>query len=58
METLERSLALAEVEEEEITPETAAVLDRSCASLARGESIPHDEILSHDMILRCGPDGR
>jgi hypothetical protein len=39
-----RSLALAPVEEEEITPETAAALDRARASLARGEGIPHDEI--------------
>ena len=33
------------VEEEEITPETAAALDRARASLARGEGIPHEEIL-------------
>jgi hypothetical protein len=32
------------VEEEEITPETAAALDRARASLARGEGIPHDEL--------------
>ena len=42
---LARSLALAPVEEEKITPETAAALDRSRASLARGEGIPHEEIL-------------
>ena len=45
MEPLARSLALAAVEEEEITPETAARIDRARASLARGEGIPHDEIL-------------
>jgi hypothetical protein len=45
VEPLARSLALAEVEPEEITPETAAALDRARASLARGEGIPHDEIL-------------
>ncbi len=45
VEPLARSLALASVEEEEITPETAAALDRARASLARGEGIPHDEIL-------------
>jgi hypothetical protein len=45
VEPLLRSLALAPVEEEEITPETAAALDRARASLARGEGIPHDEIL-------------
>jgi len=45
VEPLARSLAMAPVEEEEITPETAAALDRARASLARGERIPHDEIL-------------
>jgi hypothetical protein len=45
VEPLSRSLALADVEEEEITPETAAALDRARASLARGEGIPHEEIL-------------
>jgi hypothetical protein len=39
------SLAAALVEEEEITAETAAALDRARASLARGEGIPHEEIL-------------
>ena len=42
---LSRSLALAPVEEEEITVETAAALDRARGSLARGEGIPHEEIL-------------
>jgi hypothetical protein len=45
VEPLSRSLALAPVEDEEITPETAAALDRARASLARGEGIPHEEIL-------------
>jgi hypothetical protein len=45
VEPLVRSLALAAVEEEELAPETAAALDRARASLARGEGIPHDEIL-------------
>jgi len=45
VEPLARSLALAPVEEEEITPETAAALDCARASLARGEGIPHEEIL-------------
>lgn len=44
VEPLSRLLALARVEEEEITPETAAALDRARASLARGEGAPHDEI--------------
>ena len=39
------SLVYAPVEEEELTPETAAALDRARASLARGEGIPHEEIL-------------
>ena len=45
VEPFGRSLALAPVEEEEIAPETAAALDRARASLARGEGIPHEEIL-------------
>jgi hypothetical protein len=40
-----RSLAMAPVEEEGITAETAAAVDRARASLARGEGIPHEEIL-------------
>jgi len=39
-----RTVANAPVEEEEITPETAVALDRSRASLTRGEGIPHEEI--------------
>ena len=45
VEPLARSLALAPVEEEEITPGTAAALDRARASLACGEGIPHEEVL-------------
>lgn len=45
VEPLSRSLALAPVEEEEITAETAAAIDRARASLSRGEGIPHEEIL-------------
>ncbi len=45
VEPLARSLALADVEEEVLTPETAAELERARASLARGQGIPHDEIL-------------
>ena len=40
-----RSLALAPVEDEEITPGTASALDRARASLAREEGIPHEAIL-------------
>ena len=45
VEPLARSLALAPVEEEELTPDTAAALESARTSLARGEGIPHDEIL-------------
>ena len=45
VEPVSRSLALAPVEEEEIPPETAAALECARASLARGEGIPHEEIL-------------
>jgi hypothetical protein len=45
VEPLSRSLASAPVEEEEITAETAAALDRARASLARGEGVPHEDIL-------------
>jgi hypothetical protein len=45
IEPLARSLVLAPVEEEEITPETAEALDRARESLTRGEGIPHEEIL-------------
>jgi hypothetical protein len=45
VEPLSRSLASAPLEEEEVTPETAAALDRSRASLARGEGVPHEDIL-------------
>jgi hypothetical protein len=44
VEPLSRSLASAPVEDEEITDETAAAIERSRASLARGEGIPHEEI--------------
>ena len=45
VEPLARSLALAQVEEEGLTPETTAALERARVSLARGEGIPHDQIL-------------
>ena len=45
VEPLSRSLAMAPMDEEEVTPETAAALDSARASLARGEGIPHEEIL-------------
>lgn len=45
VEPLSRSLAMAPVEDDEITPETAEALDRARASLARGEGVSHDEML-------------
>lgn len=45
VEPLSRSLASAPVEEEEIAPETAAAIDHARVSLARGEGIPHQDIL-------------
>jgi len=45
VEPLSHTLAKAPVEEEELTPETAAALDRARASLARGEGISHDKLL-------------
>jgi hypothetical protein len=44
VEPLSRSLASAPVEEEEVTPETAAAIERARASLAREEGIPHEDI--------------
>ncbi len=45
IEPLSRSLAMAPVEDEELTPETAVALDRARASLARGEGVSHEEVL-------------
>lgn len=45
VEPLSRSLATAPLEDEELTPDTAAALDRARASLARGEGISHEEVL-------------
>lgn len=45
VETLSQSLASAPVDEEEIAPDTVAALERARASLARGEGIPHEDLL-------------
>jgi hypothetical protein len=45
VEPLSRSLAMASVEEEELTPETIAALKRSSAQIDRGENVSHEEIL-------------
>ena len=41
------SLANAPYEDEEITPELAAELDRACDSMDRGEGTSHEEVLRH-----------
>lgn len=45
VEPLSTSLARAPIEDEELTPETIAKLQRARSSLARGEGISHEEIL-------------
>jgi hypothetical protein len=45
VEPLASSLASAPFDEEEVGPETAAALERARASLARGEGIPHEDVL-------------
>ena len=42
---LARSIANTPVEDEEITEEMAAELDAAHASIARGEGIPHEEMM-------------
>ncbi len=44
LETMVNPLDRAPVEEQEITPQTAAAMDRVRTSLARGEGIPHEDI--------------
>jgi hypothetical protein len=44
-EPLAQVLAQAPLEEDDITAETAAALDRSRDSLTRGQGISHEEIL-------------
>lgn len=43
-DSLSRSLANAPVEDEELTPETMAALDRASASLDRGEGVSHEDL--------------
>ena len=46
VEPISRRLSSAPVEQEEISPETAAAIERGRASLARGEGIQHEDVLS------------
>ena len=45
LDPIAQGIATAPVDDEEITVETAAALDRAKASLARGEGVAHEEIL-------------
>jgi hypothetical protein len=45
VEPLSRSLAMAPIDDEELAPETIASIQEARSSLARGEGIPHEEIL-------------
>jgi hypothetical protein len=45
VEPLPRSLANAPVEDEELTPETMAALNRASDSIDRGEFVTHEEVL-------------
>jgi len=45
VEPLSRSLAMAPTEEEELTPETIAALNRASDSLDRGVFVSHEEML-------------
>jgi PHD/YefM family antitoxin component YafN of YafNO toxin-antitoxin module len=46
VEPLSLTLSMAPVEDEDLNPETAASLARSRASLAQGQSVSHEEVLS------------
>jgi hypothetical protein len=45
VEPLSRALAVAPVEDEDLTTETAAALDHARASFARGEAVSHEDVL-------------
>lgn len=45
LDPVARSIANAPFEDEEINAETAAELDAARASIARGEGIPHEEVM-------------
>jgi predicted transcriptional regulator len=44
VEPLSTALASSPAEDEDVTAETAAAIDRGRASLARGEAIPHEDV--------------
>ena len=45
LDPVARSIADAPFEDDEISAETAAELDAAHASIARGEGVPHEEIM-------------
>ncbi len=45
VEPLSRSLAMAPVEDEDLTPETIDALGRASNSLDRGENVSHEDML-------------
>ena len=49
---LGRSLANLPIDEEQINDKTAAIIEESRASFARGEGIPHDEILREFGLIK------
>jgi hypothetical protein len=51
IEPLSASLSRAELEDEEITAETAAAIDRARASFTQGERVSHEEILREFGLL-------
>jgi len=52
LDPVSRAIADLPIEDEEITPETAADLDRARASIERGEGIPHEVILREFGLTR------
>lgn len=45
LDPVSQSIASAEIDEDQISPDTAAAFVKARASLNRGEGIPHEEIL-------------
>jgi len=52
LDPVSRAIGDLPIEEEEITPQTAADLDRARASIERGEGIPHEAILREFGLTR------
>jgi len=52
LDPVAQAIASLPIDEEEITPETAADLDRARASIERGEGIPHEAILREFGLTR------